>query len=96
MSICDIKQTLGSWDWTNQTLMSSWLRRDNGRYPAKRNPPGLYTTSGSATVMLRLYYGNWCIKASGDIFSVTATKNIHIFFSNKATLLKRSSCPKNL
>ena len=43
ISICNIKVTSGSWDWTNQTLISSWHRRDNGRYPAEGNPPESYT-----------------------------------------------------
>ena len=32
MSICDINLTSRFWNWTNQTLMSSWHLRDNGRY----------------------------------------------------------------
>ena len=40
--------------------------------------------------MSRLYCGNWKIKASGDFFSVAATKNMH-FFENSATLLKSSN-----
>ena len=71
--------------------MSSWHRRDNGRYPAERNLPGLYATSVSATIMSGLYRGNWEIKASGDLFSVAATKNMLFFFQNSATLLKSYS-----
>ena len=90
MLICDTNLTSRSWDWTNQTLISPWYRRDNGRSgrnPAERNPPGLYTSSVSGTIMSRLYYGNWKIKASGDFFSVAATKNMY-FFQYSATPLK--------
>ena len=59
--------------------MSSCCRRDNGGYLAERNPPGLYTSSVSPTIMPRLYYGNWKIKASGDFFTVAATKNMFFF-----------------
>ena len=50
-----------------------------------RNPPGSYTSSASATIVTRLYYGNWKIKASGDFFSVSATKNMcfSFFFSEQ-------------
>ena len=68
MSICDIKLTSGSWDWTNQTLMLSWHRRDNGHYTTEINPPGSYTTSVSVTIMPRLYCGDWKIEALGDLF----------------------------
>ena len=87
MSICDINLTSISLDWTNQTLVSSWHSRDNGRYPAERNPPGSYTSSVSATIISRLYCGNWKIKAPGDFFSVASTKNMH-FSQNSHTLLK--------
>ena len=60
--------------------MSSWHRRDNGLYPAETNPPGLYATSVSATIMPRLFCGNSKIKASGDFFSVAATMNMYFFF----------------
>ena len=56
--------------------MSPWHRRDNGHYPAERNPPGSYTTSVSATLMPCLYCGNWKIKVLGDFFWVAATKNL--------------------
>ena len=78
----------GSWDWANQTLMLSWHRRDNRRYPAERDPSGSYTTSVSATIMPRLYCGNWKIKASGDFFLSCCCKKFVIFFSNNATQLK--------
>ena len=65
--------------------MSSWRRRDNGRYPVERNLPGSYTSSVSPTIMSRLYYGKWKIKVSGDFFSVAATRNM--FFLFKAALL---------
>ena len=71
--------------------MSSWHRRDNGRYPAERNLPGLYATSVSATIMSGLYRGNWKIKASGDFFSVAATKNMFFFF--KTALLYLNVIP---
>ena len=61
--------------------MSSWYLRDNGRYPAERNPPESYTTSVSATIIPRLYCGNSKIKASGDFFSVAAMRNV--FFSKQ-------------
>ena len=68
MSTCNTKLRSGSWDRTNQTLMLSWHCRDNGRYPAERNPPGSYTTSVSATITPRLYCSNRKIKASGEFF----------------------------
>ena len=83
----DINLTSRSWDWTNQNLMSLWHRRDNGRYAAEKNPPRLYTSSVSATIMPLLYYGNWKIKASGDFSSVAATEN-KCFFQNSATVRK--------
>ena len=67
--------------------MSSWHRRDNGRYPRKKYPPGSYTSSISATIMPRLYYGNWKIKALGD-FAVAATKNMYFFFKTALLYLK--------
>ena len=75
MSICNIKLTSGSWDLTNQTLMSSWHCFDNGRYPAERNPSGSYTTAVSSKIMPRLCV-NWKIKASGE-FSLIATSWEH-------------------
>ena len=57
--------------------MSLWHRLDNER--SERNPPGSYTSSVPATIMPRLYYGNQKIKASGDFFSVAATKNMYFF-----------------
>ena len=80
VSICNINLISGSWDWTNQTLTSSWHRRDGEHYPAQRNLPGSYTSSVSATIIPRLYCGNWKTKASGDFFSVAATKNVFFFF----------------
>ena len=62
MSICDINLTSGSRHWTNQTLISSWHRHNNRRYPAERYPPGSYTTLVSATIMPRLYCSNWKLK----------------------------------
>ena len=56
--------------------MSSLHHRDNGRYPAERNPPGSYTTSVSATIRPCLHCGNWKAKASGDFFSVAAAKSM--------------------
>ena len=58
MSVCDIKLTSASGDWTNQTLMSPCHRCDNGRYQAERNPPGSYATLVSAAIVPRLYCGN--------------------------------------
>ena len=40
MPIYDVALTSELWDWTNQTLISSWHRRVNGRYPAERSLPG--------------------------------------------------------
>ena len=60
-------------------FISSWHRCDKGRYLAERNPPGSYTCSVSATIMPRLYCRNWKIRASGDFFSVAATKNMYFF-----------------
>ena len=77
MSICDINLTSKFWDRANQTLMLSWHGRDNGH--SERNPPGSYTSSVSATTMPRLYYGNQKIKASGNFFSVAATKYLYFF-----------------
>ena len=59
--------------------MSSGHRCDNGRYPAERDPPGSYDTSVSATIMSRLFYGNWKLKASDDFFLAAATKNMYHF-----------------
>ena len=89
MPICDINLTSGSWDWTNQTLTSSWHRRDNGRYPTERNPPRLYTTSVLATIMPRLYCETEKNKASGDFFSLSCCyqKNV-IFFQTALLYLK--------
>ena len=67
--------TLWAWDWTNRTLISLWHCRNNGRYPAERNPPGSYTTSVSTTIMSILYCGNWKLKCQDISFSVAATKN---------------------
>ena len=44
--------TSGSWDWTNQILISPWHCCNNGRYPVENS-------SVSATRMPRLYCGNW-------------------------------------
>ena len=85
---CHINLTSISWDWAYQTLMSSWHRRDNWHSPAERNPPGSYTSSASATIISRLYCGNWKIKASGDSFSVAATKNMYFFFKTALLYLK--------
>ena len=88
MSIWDFNLTSGSWDWTNQTLMTLWHRSDSGRYPAEKNPSGSYSTSVSVTTMPRLYCDIWQMKASGDSFlSCCYEKNC---FSNSATLFKRS------
>ena len=59
--------------------MPSWHRCDNGRYPAERDPPGSYDTSVSATIMSRLFCGNWKTKASGDFFLVAAMKSMYNF-----------------
>ena len=45
MSISDINPTSRSWGWTNQTLMSSWHRRDNRRYPRKKSSRIVYIFS---------------------------------------------------
>ena len=60
-------------------LMSSW----HCHYPAERNPSGSCTTSVSATVMARLYSGNWKLKLQGTFFSVTATKNLKNIFKQR-------------
>ena len=73
---------------TNQTLMSSWHLRNNGRYPAEKKFPETYTTSVLATIIPRLYCGNWKIKASSDFFSVAATKNMYFFFKTALLYLK--------
>ena len=64
-------------------LMWSWYRQDNGRYPAGRNPPGSCTTSVSATIMPRLYCGNWKLKLQVRFFSVAATKNLQNIFKQR-------------
>ena len=86
MSICDINLTSGSWDWTNQTLMSSWHRHDNGRSErnaAEINPPESYTFSVSATIMLRNKNSKHNIK-----------NNLHLYLLKKTNLL--ISCKKLL
>ena len=87
MSICDINLTSISWVWTNQTLISSWHRRNNGRYPAESNPPGSYTTSVSATIMSRLYCGNWKIKFEVTLFQLLLWKK-KFFFKTVLLYLK--------
>ena len=63
-------------------LMSPWHRRDNGRYPAERNPPGSYTTSVSPTIMPCFYCGNRKVKASGDFFSFTTSWEHHVLMAS--------------
>ena len=52
------------------------IRLTMGHYPAERNPLRSYATSVSATIMPRLYCGNWKIKIQATFFKVAATKNM--------------------
>ena len=78
-NICDINLTSGSWDWTNQTLISSWHRRDNRPYPAERNPSGLYATLVSATIMPYLYCSNWKLKLQATFSQLLQQKFLKYF-----------------
>ena len=60
--------------------MSSWHRRDNGHYPAERNPPGSFTTLVSGTIMSRVYFSHLKLKLQATFFSVAATKNLENIF----------------
>ena len=75
-SICDINLTSRSWDLTNEH------RRDNGHYPAKKNPPESYPSSVSATIMPRLYCGNWKSKLQVTFF-LSCCYEKYVFFSSK-------------
>ena len=89
ISICDIGQTSGSRYWTNQTLISSQNRHDNGRYPAERYPlVGWYATLVSVTIMSRLYWCNWKLKLRARLLSVAATKNLQKHFQTALLYLK--------
>ena len=86
VNLRDINLTSTSCDWTNQTLMSSWHRHNNGRYPAHRNPPGSYTSSVSATKMQPLYCGNWKIRATGTFFQLLLRKTWFFSYQCYSTL----------
>ena len=64
-------------DQSDVNVVMIWSHRDNGRYPAERNPPGSNTTSGSATIISCLYCGIWKIKAPDDFFFSCCCKNIY-------------------
>ena len=83
MSICNINLTSGSWDWTNQALTLPWHRRNDGRYPAKINPPGLLTTPVLATIMSQLK-----IKASGLFFLSCCYEKLVKYFQKTLHYLK--------
>ena len=88
MSICDIKLTSGSWDWTNKTLISSWHRCDTERYPAERNATGSYTLSWGRLLQTSLY-GLIC-NPKGHVLPVfwESPKDILIWFYNTKKRLR--------
>ena len=87
MSIYDINLKW-SWDWTNQTLMSSWRCLDNGRYPAKKKCfriVYLFSITENNVTFILLQLKSQSFRR---LFSVAATKKI-FFSQNSANLLKR-------
>ena len=90
MSICDISLTSGSRYCTNHTLISSWHRHDNGRYPAERNPLGSYATLVSVTIIPRLHGALMQLKnkALGEVFLSSCYKKFIKHFQTALLYLK--------
>ena len=80
-------------------LMSSWHRRNNGRYLVERNPPGSYATSVSAIIIPCFYCVNWKIKSSGNFFQLLPPEDIMSYWCPGDVLKTSLYCsrkPKNV
>ena len=92
MSICDIILTSGSWDWTNQTLMSSWQRTLSSRKKSSRIVYHFSINHNNAMFIL-WQLKNWSFRR---LFFQLLLRKICIFFQTELHYLKVISNIENI